>query len=350
MVSLSTPLITRRKEKEPDEQQLLRLFWNRAELKKDLAQLRRDREKLVNQLREHERSGQQARQRLVQLENLLGDPLQAVNVMVYYQLRSVWAQCRQRMAQLARELSQRQQERELQQHVSAFDQDRATDLAGFDGKIAVLETRRSDGQKDLDTLSAQQRQLKGFWNYFRRRSLAEHAEAVHAVIEGIDVQIGRLQAERSEKEREDAPTFQELSTTGKRHINLAIIAMAEQLLVHLSGHDVAARAREAAIRSVTDVSYGSVADCQKLARLINTVVCGLERNENLNALARRRAEYLALKVQYRRQIDTIPVAGSFAGVAVELTTRGEPRPVDERVIAVNVLAEEYWDLNSVLVD
>lgn len=55
-------------------------------------------------------------------------------------------------------------------------------------------------------------------------------------------------------------------------------------------------------------------------------------------------------MQYRRDNDTIPVAGSLAGVAVDIEPVGEPRVAGRRMLAVNVLAEDYWDINSILLD
>ena len=78
MATIASPLLQRRKE--PDEEQLLKLFWNRAELKKELGKLRLEKEKLVDQLRQQESVNLRSEQRLEQLENLLADPLQAANV------------------------------------------------------------------------------------------------------------------------------------------------------------------------------------------------------------------------------------------------------------------------------
>ena len=124
MATIASPLLQRRKE--PDEEQLLKLFWNRAELKKELAKLRREKEKLIDQLRQQETINLRAQQRLEQLENLLADPLQAVNAVIYYQLRGVWQQCRKRLMRVARELADRQQDREEQHSRGRFEQKRAS--------------------------------------------------------------------------------------------------------------------------------------------------------------------------------------------------------------------------------
>ena len=59
-----------------DEERLLKLFWNRAELKKEFATLRREGEDLKAKLQKQEGVTMRAQQRLEQLEGMLSDPLQ----------------------------------------------------------------------------------------------------------------------------------------------------------------------------------------------------------------------------------------------------------------------------------
>lgn len=348
MASIATPLLQRRKE--PEEEQLLKLFWNRAELKKELAGLRRDKERLLEQLHQQENLVLRAQQRLEKLENLLADPLAAINALVYYQLRGVWQQCRRRLVRLARELQERQQEREARQARSNFERLRDAEMAQFDNKISALVQRIQVVEADLEALQADMRRLRGFWHYFNRRGVLERFEAARATLDGLKSQRDSLQAQRRLQELEPPPALPALSTEGKRNINLAVIAMAQQLLVQLAEHNVAGLAREAAMRAVTDVHYGGMAECQALSQTIESVVHGLERVEQLDVLVRRRAEFLKATAQFRRDIDTVPVASSFSGIALTLTARGEPRPADDRLIPVNILADEYWDIYSVLLN
>jgi hypothetical protein len=348
MASVAAPLLQRRKE--PDEEQLLKLFWNRAELKKELGGLRRDKEKLVDQLRQQESVNLRAQQRLGQLENLLADPVHAISAMVYYQLRGVWQQNRKRLMRLARELSERAQAREQRQVTLQFEEKRNGELAEIDMHIADLEARASGVTEECRILDDQRQRLRGFWNYFHRRAARERADAARATVEGLQAQVDRLQAARREKEREEGPALAGLSVESRRNINLAIIATAQQLLVHFAEGNVAGLAREAAVRDVAEVSYGSPAECQALGQTIQGVVYGLDAGDRLHALVRRRAEYLKLTAQYRRDNDTVPLAVSFAMVPVAIGETGEAAPADERQIPVNVLADEYWDIYSVLLN
>lgn len=348
MATIASPLLQRRKE--PDEEQLLKLFWNRAELKKELGKLRLEKEKLIDQLRQQESVNLRAGQRLDQLENLLADPLQAANVAVYYQLRGVWQQCRKRLMRVARELAERQQNREEQHARGRFEQRRQGELAILDDKLNGLVDQARAMAADLHAAEERYRRLQGFWNYFRRRATNDRCEAIRASVDGLQAQVDRLKAERREKELEPGPAFEGLSSEGKRNINLAIVAMAQQLLVHFSEHNIAALAREAAVRSLADVSYGNATECRTLSQNIEKVVRKLETTEKLTVQMRRRAEFLKQKAQYRREIDTVPVASSFAAVPMAMTDTGDLRPVDDRTIPVNVLAEEYWDIYTVLLN
>jgi hypothetical protein len=346
LATIANPLLQRRKE--PDEEQLLKLFWNRAELKKELAQLRRDKEKLLDQLRQQENVNLRSQQQLEQLEALLADPVQAMNALVYYQLRGVWQQCRKRLARVGRELSERQHERESQHARGRFEQQRDAEIGAIDRRLGDLEGQARAIAADLQAFEEQHRRLRGFWNYFRRRTATERAEATRAALDGVRTQVERLQAERQAKEADPGPAFAGLSIEGKRNINLAIVAMAQQLLVHFAERNVAGLAREAAVRSLADVGYGSVAECQDLGQAIESVLRRLDSVDRLNVLVRRRAEFLKANAQYRRDVDVVPVAGSFAAVPVGITEVGEPRPADDRVIPVNVLADEYWDVYAAL--
>ncbi len=346
MAVRASPWLQQRKE--PDEEQLLRLFWNRAELKKELARLRREREKLIDQLRQQEGVNLRAQQRLEQLENLLADPLQANNAAVYYQLRGVWSLGRRRLQRLARELADRQQDREEGHAQRLFERLRDGEIGSLDEKIADLAGRVRAMESDLRAAGGERQRLRGFWNYFRRRRADDQGEAIRAALEGVHAQVDRLVAERRERELESAPNFGGLSIEGRRNINLAVIALAQQLLVELAEHNVAGLAREASIRPLAEVVYGSLAECRALSRNIAAVQRRLENGETLNGQIRQRTEYLRRRAQYRRDADVVPVAGLLGSIPVLVPDEGEPVSADAHQIQVNVLADEYWDIYASL--
>lgn len=347
MATIASVLLARKKEPRDDEQ-LLKLFWNRAELKKELAALRREREKLTELVRQQEGLTQRAQQRLEQLENLLADPVQAANALVYYQLRGIWQQNRRRLERLAGELHARQLEREQRYAQSRLEQARDQALSAIDEKLASLAQRTRVVENDLQATEARRSQLRGFWHYFARRRLRDQAETIRATLEGLQMQMKRLEANRRERELEAAPSFAGLSIEGKRNINLAIIAMAQQLVLHYADGDVAWLAREAAVRSLTEVAYGSSADCRAISQRIEAVTRALPAEDYMYNCVRRRAEYLRQNATYRRDIDTVPLASTFASIPLAITEAGELRSASDSVLPVNVLADEYWDVYALL--
>ena len=85
-------------------EELLKLYWNRADVKRELKALRRERYELLDKLKEQEGAIQRAQEQLEGLERLLTNPLAAANAMVYFQLRHLWRVGAQRLEQFGREL------------------------------------------------------------------------------------------------------------------------------------------------------------------------------------------------------------------------------------------------------
>ena len=85
-------------------EQLLKLYWNRAGVKRELKALRRERFELLDKLKEQEGAIVRAQEQLEGLERLLTNPLAAANAMVYFQLRHLWRVGAQRLEQFGKEL------------------------------------------------------------------------------------------------------------------------------------------------------------------------------------------------------------------------------------------------------
>jgi uncharacterized coiled-coil DUF342 family protein len=96
---------------EPTDQ-LLKLYWNRADVKRELKALRRERFELLDKLKEQEGAIVRAQEQLEGLERLLTNPLAAANAMVYFQLRHLWRVGAQRLDQFGKELQAQREKRE----------------------------------------------------------------------------------------------------------------------------------------------------------------------------------------------------------------------------------------------
>jgi uncharacterized lipoprotein YddW (UPF0748 family) len=130
------------------DERLLQLFWNRAELKKELTRLQEERIKLLEQIRNQETATARAKEHVQVLEEYLGNPEIAVHALVYFQLRAVWRTGAGRVARFAGQLQQQQTDREQRRQVIEFDQTRRRELADLDRRI-------QDARSRADMLEAQ---------------------------------------------------------------------------------------------------------------------------------------------------------------------------------------------------
>jgi hypothetical protein len=339
----------RRKPVEDD--QLLRLFWNRAELKREFAKLQRERERMLDQLRAQESLALRSQQRLEQLEGLLADPERAACAAVFYQLRGIWAYGKRRLTRLARDLSFRQQEREGQREAGRFEEHRQAALMAIERRLQPLEQRRTQLESQLVAVHAQRLERRGFWNYFPRRRLGAEQANLTAALKSVDEQVERYTRARSDKLKEKAEAPEVVGVDGKRFVNLSVIALAQELLLQFRDKDVASQARDASLRQVHEASYGDIQACRDLSGQIESVLRKVERMDELAGRVRRRAEYLRVVATYRRDSDTTPAPESLGSIPVELTVDGDPWPVKgSPEVQVNILADEYWDIYNVLLN
>ena len=82
---------------EPESDKLLNLYWNRAELKKEFAELRNEKFRMQDRLQEQEGATARVEQKLQHLENLLLDPDWDYNIVTFYQLRSLNICCQSKL-------------------------------------------------------------------------------------------------------------------------------------------------------------------------------------------------------------------------------------------------------------
>ena len=344
MSNIAAPL--RSNNSEADEERLLKLFWNRAELKKELASLRAEGERLKDQLQQQEGAIFRSQQRLEQLEGLLADPLQAANASVFYHLRGVWHSCRKKMARMANDLQEHQQNRENRRKSDMFEAKHQAALDVIVGHIEKAEAEVKELKSELRSLRERHAKLGGFWNYFKRRSLVSRAAPFKVELERAEAKLERFNASKKEKEAEARPEAAELSIDGKRKINLALIVIAQELFLHFNERNISVLAREAAVRQVHDASYGGIDECRDLNAYIEKRLRKMPGGEDLAATLQSRTKILAKAATYRRETDTVPVAGACSEIPLKSSDDLDRRKT--RSIPVNVLAEEYWDIYSVL--
>lgn len=331
-----------------EEERLLQLYRNRVELKKEFSQLQENNYTLLQQLKKQEAAHAQTQEKLRQLEEFLGNPSNGHTILVYYQLRALWSAAAKRLAELKQELLDQQLERERRLQVLEFDQNRQRRLAEMDKTIL-------DQQSRLDALDARQQliaakiaKLRWFWQYAKRRELNAAAQPLQDEWHQGSAELLELQQQRDALAAAPVPEFNGLSVDGKRLVNTATLAYAQQLLERLGGEGLATLAKDASFKRVMDVEYGSVAECQAWMSKLQMALAYLQNSPRDLAHLKQVTQRVRSNAFYRSDHDTVPVPETIGVVSVRSSAGvGQPAqaaPQEE----INVLLDDYWELYSVL--
>jgi len=334
--------------RQAEEERLLQLYWNRVELKKEFSRLQEDNYGLLQQLKRHEAEHLQTQARLKQLEEFLGDPEHGTTALVYYQLQAVWALAAKRLAELTQELTGQQTERERRLQLIEFNQNRQRRLAELDASLLDAQSRADALESQLNLLHNRLDDLQQFWHYFKRRDLNATLEPLQVDCARARAEVLALQAQRDELIGAPEPEFGVLSVEGKRLVNTATLAYAQQLMERLSSDSLALLAKEAVARRVHDVRYGTEAECQRLMSALRNAMRQLEANaRDLQGLKTNTLRVRA-NGSYRSDHDTVPAPESIGTI----TIRAIGQPTDQSQAAeyeeVNVLLDNYWEIYAAL--
>ena len=328
------------------DERLLQLFWNRAELKKELTRLQDERLKLLEQIRNQETATARAKEHVQVLEEYLGNPEIAVHALVYFQLRAMWRTAAARVARFAEQLLQQQTDREQRRQVIEFDQTRRRELADFDRRIHDARSRADMLEAQLKLMEAKLAAMRGFWNYFRRRRLAEEIEAERSQWDQAMTLVTDLSDDRTNLEETPPQEFPGISVDGRRVVNTAVIAYAQQLVSALAPGGLAMLAKETTSKRLFDVRYGSPTDCARLMTLLRDGLAMLkDENENLAGL-KERTDGVRATASYRSDADTVPLTDSIGTLPMPTSPVSGLETANRA--GVNVLVDDYWDVYQAL--
>jgi hypothetical protein len=328
---------------QPDqEERLLQLYWNRAELKKELTRLQDERHSLLEQLRNQEISTARAREQVQVLEEYLGNPEIAVHALVYFQLRALWRAGAARVARFAGQLRQQQTDREQRRQLIEFDQTRRRELSDFDRRIHDARSRADMLEAQMKLMEAKLAAMRGFWNYFRRRRLAEEIETERGQWDQAMTLVTDLSDDRADLEATPPAEFPGISIDGRRVVNTAVIAYAQQLVASLAAGGLAMLAKETTSKRLFDVRYGSPTECARLMTQLRDALATLkDENENLGGL-KERTDDVRASASYRSDADTVPLTDSIGTLPIPNAPVSGLETANRA--GVNVLVDDYWDL------
>jgi hypothetical protein len=336
---------------EPPGEQLLKLYWNRAGVKRELGNLKRERFELLDKLKEQEDAIARAQEQLEGLERLLTNPLAAANAMVYFQLRHLWRVAAMRVEQFGKELhSQRERRERAQLHEAALAK-RARRLDAINEKLTGLVQKRKGVIEECLRLEQRLERMNVIVRLFRgpkARNLIHGLRTGRATLEERIREFNEL-AEKIQGE--PLPEPEGLSLESRRLINLALIAFAQHLVVHFADHDLASLAKTSTERPVADMKFGDRRTCDQMVERIRERIEELRTDKTLADKVKRRSDHLLNEMKYRNETDSAPIPECVQRIQVSLEpeTKGAlMRRASDAPLQINVLGDDYWDLNSIL--
>jgi hypothetical protein len=330
----------------PDEERLMQLFQNRAGLKKAYADLKDEFHLLRDRLKQQEGATIRVQEQMDALGDLLGDPKTGFGALVFYQLRALWKSCHQQLSAFAADLTRQQEAREMARHKADTEAAQSARLADVDRRLQAAAAEADLQRQHLAAAQNEIGRLTAFWHYFKRRRRQKSLESLRSQVVVADAAVGDLHAERSAINHEAALEFPGISLSARRNINLAIISFAELLCEHVDAYGLAARAKEAVARRVHEMSFGSRAECEGYMQRVQKAQADVANQKQITVALKAKLERLRATCEYRNNADTVPTADSLASSSVDVELgRAAKSPTAG---TWNVLAEDYWDLFTLL--
>jgi hypothetical protein len=321
-----------------EEERLMQLFQNRAGLKKAYADLKDEFHLLRDRLKQQEGATIRVQEQLDALGDLLADPRTGFGALVFFQLRGLWKSCHQQLSAFAADLRRQAEQRETAKHKAECEAARGARLADVDERLHAAGSEADLQRARLTEAQSEIERLTAFWHYFRRRRRQKSLEALRHGVVVADAAVGDLHAERSAISNEALEEFPGISLSARRNINLAIISYAESLCEQVDAYGLAARAKEAVARRVHEMSFGTRADCEGYMQRVQKAQIAVSNHKQITASVRIKLDKLRATCEYRNTADTVPTADSLAAAAAATAAPA----------SWNVLAEDYWDLYTLL--
>jgi hypothetical protein len=332
--------------RDEEEDRVLALFRNRAELKKAYGELQDEIYRLKDRIKQQEGATARVQEMLNALEVRLGVQESAYPALVFYQLRRLWQSGREIIEQFVGDLVRQQEERERRQHLAEHNRKQFSKRESAEKQLRSAETSAADALTHVSELEAERARLTRFWHYFKRRALDQRIAQAQSVAASVRLALTDARAVVEAIEKEPLPEFPGLSIEARRAINTAAIAYAEVLCLRLAKTPLLQLAREATSRREATDDYGSRPECEALMAEIERARLLLQNKTNIAQDLKVRSERLKQIVRYRTPADTSPMSDSLAFSEGDVLESEAAGTIAARM--PNVLAEDTWDLFRIL--
>ncbi len=329
-----------------EEQRVLQLFRNRAELKKAYTELQDEIHRLKDRLKQQEGATARVQEQLGELESRLVAPETAYPAMVFYQLRNLWTTGAGLLRAFGEDLEKQQVERERRAFLTETNRQQFERRQLAVTAVRAAEIDAAEAAQQTQRLERELRALNRPWHHFRRRAMEGCVASSASLRMLAEARLEHARGEFDAATTDGEATFPGLSLEARRATNLAIVAFAEILCLRIAGAPLLSLARASTLRRDPADDYGTRAECGALMLEISRARAMLLQRTDLSAELRARSERLQKSAVYRAAEEAIPVPESGAPRAGDVLTRA---PQGARALQTpNVLSEDTWDIFRIL--
>jgi hypothetical protein len=329
------------------EKKLVELFQNRAKLKKQYEELQAEHEALQERLKDVSDAAENSGDLSTAVSEYMGDPVNGMNVVVLCQLRKLWNSAFDDLSSLREDLVSKQTSAEEKKHMEAVRQQQGTKIAAIDRSVQAISSEAKAEARNLEVLLKTLAELTGFWNYFSRERVKARIGPQQAKVDEVNKRLEEIRAKREEAASESGLEFQGISVKGKRMINVALLARAQQLYIYFMDNDLASMAHGSRDKLATEAAYGNGEQVKLLSTQIEQRIAGMDHAKLLSRdLLKERVQGLRQSAEYKTEDQSFPDSSSVDYITRD--ARSNTSLTDRAPIPANVLEKDMWDLSQLL--
>lgn len=333
-------------EPQVEDGRVVELFRSRAELRKQHEELNDTLQRMRDRLKQQEAATQRVQEMFEGLEKRLESADTGLSTLVFYHLRALWFDGREILAQLIRELSAKQEERERKSFALEGNRRQFAQRQALEQQLRQAETLFVTARQQVAACDARLAKLNKWWHRWQKPKVQAQRPALQAAVEAAERNLLSSRSRVEELEKIGAGEFPGLSVEAKRAINIAAIACAEVLCLRLAKTSLVAAARSAMSRREATDNYGDLAACVALMSDIVKARNLLKQRSGMTQELAARSERLRGSAAYLGDHETVPIPESCGVSEGDVLTHGSYGITSAKL--PNVVAEDTWDLMKVL--
>lgn len=292
----------------------------------------------------------QAEARLNKLERMLSHEELRYSVMLYYQFDSLWNFCHQMLAMQLKNLAVEFEGRERDKMLHGYREQQEKDSKTVGDRVSRLEKERKLLKSQRNSLMQEMSAKKQIWHYFSRKELTRQLEELSEDLEPIERELSKGQNARDKIHSAQAPKLKGVSVITKRAINNHLIAYAQFYYVYFSVGDISSIAKSIRKKSPSEVNFGSSGKCQKFEQLIREKKAKLKGIKGLRKIIAPQTKRIMSQSKYANNEEALPRVNSVACMlSMNNFVKNNADKQNSGKGVVNVVQDNYWDINKLLV-